>query len=228
MNVEMKKFTEPIFAQLAVFGAELAQHPLLTAAQDGELSETILYQFAFYQFSDSILWIPMLAQMKSKAERSRRLRQAIEDNIAHEAGLAGISHVTLAVALMRSLGLTSVDGFPASTFSRSASLWLSDEFERFTEPEIAGWLLTAETLVPRMFAAFQPAFARLACDGRYFTEHVTIDTDEHATWMAEAVEDVIDVYGPRCIPEIEAGMTDAFHETLEVPDELWRLRCASL
>ena len=31
----------------------------------------------------------MLAQMKSKATRSRRLRTAIEDNIAHEAGLGG-------------------------------------------------------------------------------------------------------------------------------------------
>ena len=79
-----------------------------------------------------------------------------------------------------------------------------------------------------MFAALQPAFERLGCDDRYFTEHVAVDTDEHATWMAEAVQDVIDVYGPRCIPEIEAGMTDAFKETLEVPDELWRLRCASL
>jgi hypothetical protein len=224
MNVEMKKFTEPIFAQLAVFGAELAQHPLLTAARDGELGESTLYQFAFYQFSDSILWIPMLAQMKSKAVRSLRLRRAIEDNIAHEAGLAGISHVTLAVALLRSLGITSIDGYPAGTFSRSASLWLSDEFERFTEPEIAGWLLTAETLVPQMFAAFQPAFARLACDGRYFTEHVAVDTDEHATWMAEAVVDVMDVYGPSCIPEIRAGMTDAWKEMLEVPDELWSRR----
>jgi pyrroloquinoline quinone (PQQ) biosynthesis protein C len=228
MNVEMKKFTEPIFAQLAVFGAELAQHPLLTAAQDGELGESTLYQFAFYQFSDSILWIPMLAQMKSKATRSPRLRRAIEDNIAHEAGLAGSSHVTLAVALMRSLGLTSLASFPAGTFQRSAALWLSDEFESFTEPEIAGWLLTAETLVPRMFAAFQPAFARLGCDDRYFTEHVAVDTDEHATWMAEAVEDVIDVYGPGCIPAIRAGMTDAFAETLEVPNELWSGRCASL
>jgi len=29
MNAEMRKFTEPIFARLADFGAELAQHPLL-------------------------------------------------------------------------------------------------------------------------------------------------------------------------------------------------------
>lgn len=224
MNVEMKKYTEPIFARLAVFGAELAQHPLLTAAKDGVVSRTILHEFAFHQFSDSILWIPMLAQMKSKATRSLRLRRAIEDNIAHEAGLAGTSHVTLAVSLMRSLGIASVDAFPASTFTRSASLWLSDEFECFAEPEIAGWLLTAETLVPLMFAAFQPAFERLGCDGRYFTEHVAVDTDEHATWMAEAIHDVIDVYGPSCISQIHAGMDDARAETLEVPNELWSRR----
>lgn len=228
MNAEMRKYTEPIFARLTAFGAELAQHPLLTAAKDGEVRRSILHEFAFYQFSDSILWIPMLAQMKSKATRSLRLRRAIEDNIAHEAGLAGTSHVTLAVSLMRSLGIASVDEFPAGTFSRSASLWLSDEFESFAEPEIAGWLLTAETLVPLMFSSFQPAFERLGCDGRYFTEHVAVDTDEHATWMAEAIVDVIDVYGPSCIPEIHAGMTDAWSETREVPDELWSRQCASL
>ena len=228
MNVEMKKFTEPIFDRLADFGAELAQHPLLTAARDGEVRRSVLLDFAFHQFSDSILWIPMLAQMKEKAVRSLRLRRAIEDNIAHEAGLGGTSHVTLAVALMRSLGVSSTDGFPSGTFDRSASLWLSDDFDGFAEPEIAGFLLTAETLVPQMFAALQPAFERLGCDDRYFTEHVAVDTDEHATWMAEAVADVIDVYGPTCIPDIHAGMADAWAETLEVPDELWRHQCASL
>ena len=174
MNVEMKQYTEPIFARLAAYSAELAQHPLLTAARDGDVRRSTLLEFAFHQYSDSILWIPMLAQMK--ATRSLRLRRAIEDNIAHEAGIGSTSHVALAVSLMRSLGIASVDAFPSGTFTRSASLWLS----------------------------------------------------EHASWMAEAVLDVIEIFGPSSIPQIHAGMIDAFTETLEVPDALWSRRCASL
>lgn len=94
MNIHShgKQFTEPIFDQLARRRAELEQHPLLTAARKGELPESVVRQFAFQQFADSILWIPMLAQMKAKATRSTRLRRAIEENIAHEAGIEGPSH----------------------------------------------------------------------------------------------------------------------------------------
>ena len=42
--------------------------------------------------------------------------------------------------------------------------------------------------------------------------------------MAEAIHDVIDVYGPSCISQIHAGMDDARAETLEVPNELWSRR----
>ena len=150
MRIQLKQYTEPIFSLLAEYRTQLVNHPLLTAAHEGELSSTILHEFAFFQYSDSILWIPMLAQMKSKTERSRRLRKAIEDNIAHEAGIGSVSHVTLAIALMRSLGITDLESYHTETFRKSAALWLSDEFNNQTEPEIAGWLLTAETLVPLM------------------------------------------------------------------------------
>lgn len=222
-----KQFTEPIFTQLADYRDRLVQHPLLTAARDGELPVRIFHELAFHQFSDSILWIPMLAQMKSRALRSRRLRRAIEDNIAHEAGLHGESpaarpsHVTLAVEMMRSLGLRATDVFPREAFDRSATHWLSDDFARFGEPEVAGWLLTAETLVPLFFAAITPGFDALGGDTRYFHEHIHVDSDEHATWMAEAVEDVVELYGPACVPAIATGMREAWEDTLEVPDELW-------
>ncbi|HSO38625.1 MAG TPA: iron-containing redox enzyme family protein [Labilithrix sp.] len=219
-----RQFTEPIFRRLAEHDAELAQHPMLTAAREGELTAETLRDFAFHQLSDSILWIPMLAQMKSKAVRSRRLRRAIEDNIAHEAGLGGVSHVTLAVALMRSLGVRDLGRFPTVTFEESASLWVSDDFASFGEAEVAGFLLCAETLVPRLFAAMLPAFERLGCDTRYFVEHVAIDGDEHSTWMAEAVLDVANEYGPSCVAELSAGLEDAWQEVREVPDGLWRGR----
>ena len=208
-------YTEPITSLLAYYRTELVQHPLFTAAQQGELSKATLERFAFHQYSDSITWIPMLAQMKAKAVRSCRLRQAIADNIACEAGLHGTSHVVLAVELMRSLGITRVTGEP---FVRLASEWLT---EQLTEPQIAGWLLVAESLVPVMFGCVLPSFQRLGCDTTYFAEHIHVDDEEHATWMAEAVDDVIALYGTRAVADVIAGMHDGWQETMEVPDALW-------
>ena len=41
--------------------------------------------------------------------------------------------------------------------------------------------------------------------------------------MAEAVEEIVELYGPACVTEIQAGMAVALEETLEIPDALWRL-----
>jgi hypothetical protein len=226
MRLHTKQETEPIFATLERYRAELLEHPLLVAARTGQLERTTLLQFAFYQYSDSITWIPMLAQMKSRALRSRRLRAAIEDNIGHEAGIGGTSHVTLAAQLMRSLGVRELAGFPTDGLGRTAQLWLSDEFVEMSEPALAGWLLTAETLVPELFAVMQPCFDGIA-DTAYFSHHIAVDSDEHAAWMAEAVDDVVSLYGPPCVPLVLEGMADAWQETLEDPDALWRQRCAS-
>jgi pyrroloquinoline quinone (PQQ) biosynthesis protein C len=221
-NSDLKQFTEPITATLDRYRAALAQHPLLVAAHAGQIERETLLQFAYYQYADSITWIPMLAQMKSMALRSPRLRRAVEDNIGHEAGLGDrTSHVALAAALMRSLGVRDLAPFPTSELGRTASMWLSDAFARTTEPALAGWLLVAETLVPQLFAALRPCFAALAgADTRYFDEHIAVDTDEHATWMAEAVAEILTLYGPACVPEILAGMADAWTETCEDPDAL--------
>jgi hypothetical protein len=226
MRIHFQQLTEPIFARLHGYRAELLEHPLLDAARRGMLSETTLHQFAFYQYVDSVTWIPMLAQMKSKATRSRRLQAAIRDNIAHEAGLDGTSHVTLAVALLRSLGIKRLDDFSTEDFGDTAGMWLSDRFDEFPEPAIAGWLLTAETLVPLLFAEIKPCFDRIG-DTRYFSEHIAVDADEHATWMAESVADVVAIYGAEAVPIIAAGMADAWQETRDVPDRLWEQQCAS-
>src|SRR5689334_18222050 len=115
-NVLFRNETEPIFARLEQYRADFAQHPLFAAARAGDLPPSLLREFAFHQYADSILWIPMLALMKSKAVRSARLRRAIEDNIACEAGLGATSHVQLAADLMRSLGLSGVGAFRPDTF----------------------------------------------------------------------------------------------------------------
>ena len=222
------KSLRPIFDLLGNYRDELARHPLMEAARSRQLSTETLLELAFYQYSDSILWIPMLAQMKEMAVRSKRLRTAIEDNIAHEAGIGGTSHVTLAVRMMRSLGVRRLDPYPTSTFAKSASLWLSDAFTNQPEPEVAGWLLVAESLVPQMFAEVAPCYAAIdGCDTRYFTQHVAVDSDEHAQWMSEAVGEVVQIYGLDARDVVIAGMTDAWEETREVPDDLWRRACAS-
>jgi pyrroloquinoline quinone (PQQ) biosynthesis protein C len=228
MRVHLKQYTEPIYEDLAGYRAQLVAHPLLTAARAGELSTKTLHEFAFHQYSDSILWIPMLAQMKGIVRKSRRLRDAIEANIGHEAGLGGTSHVTLAVEFMRSLGITELDALPTHTFTREATEWLNSDFHALTEPEVAGWLLVAESLVPVMFEAIEPCFAVLGADTRYLREHVHVDSDDHARWMAESVDDIVDLYGPASCTEIREGMATAWEETLEVPDTLWRSQCASV
>lgn len=212
--------TEPIVQRLAAYREALLGHPLVTAARAGAIPPDVLHELAFHQYSDSILWIPMLAQMKSKASRSRRLRQAIEDNIAHEAGLGGVSHVELARRMMRSLGRRDLRGLPTTTFATTASMWLSDGFAREGEPEVAGFLYVAESLVPLLFAELAPCFGALACDTTYFTEHVRVDADEHAGWMADAIAEVLALYGPDARDAILEGMRDAWEETLEAPDQL--------
>jgi len=216
----MKNYTEPIFVLLAGLRAALREHPFLVAARSGGLPLSTLHAFAWYQFSDSILWIPMLAQMRTKAQRSDRLRRAIAENIAHEAGLHAASHVSLAVGLMRSLGIRDSSGFREKVFSTNAGYWLSDEADAMEDPEIAGWLLTAETLVPDLFGAVLPSFAEIGADTKYFDEHVEVDGDEHSVWMAESVAEVVEIYGVNAVPRIIRGMLDAWAETREVPDLL--------
>jgi hypothetical protein len=222
MRYHHKHLTEPIYSTLDRYRAELVEHPLLVAAKAGQIERPTLIRFAYYQYADSITWIPMLAQMKDKALRSRRLRTAIADNIAHEAGLGGTSHVTLAARLMRSLGVRALAELPTDGLASTAGLWLTDAFAEMTEPMLAGWLLTAETLVPIMFAIVAPLFA--GADTTYFTEHVAVDSDEHARWMAEAVDEVVELYGAACVPEMLVGMADAWAETREDPDALWSAR----
>lgn len=220
MLTNYKQETEPIFSTLERYRTELLEHPLLVAAKSGQLERTTLIELAYYQYADSITWIPMLAQMKGRALKSRRLRKAIEDNIAHEAGIGSTSHVTLAASLMRSLGVRSLDGLPTDGITRTASLWLSDAFAEMSEPALAGWLLVAETLVPAMFAVIASHYDGIA-DTTYFHEHIQVDGDEHAAWMSESVAEVVSIYGPACIPEILAGMADARDEAHDDPDAIW-------
>ena len=225
-----KKYDICIANLLAAYRARFLAHPFLEAARKNQIPQPILQEFAFNQYSDSILWVPMLSLMKSRVTAPRLLR-AIHENIEHETGLKGSSHIDLARQMMRSLGLTDLNRFPAQTFSNSAQMWLSEDFAEYSfgEAEIAGWLMVAETLVPLMFEAMMPSFASIPdCKVDYFSEHVSVDGDQHSIWMRESVREILDL-GTRSTPaKIIAGMKDAMEETLEIPNQLWeKLQCAS-
>ena len=113
-------------------------------------------------------------------------------------------------------------------------LQLAAQFRDFSLDLLAALLLEALHGVLRLIqnlrfelGGFDASFVALGADTRYFGEHVEVDTDEHAAWMAESVEDVLDIYGPAASEAITAGMIDAWQETREVPDALWRKQCAS-
>ena len=106
-------------------------------------------------------------------------------------------------------------------FRTEVEYYLREDLE---EPAVAGWLLVAETCVPILFDAVLPSFERLGADLTYFTAHVHIDADEHATWMAEAVEEL--ATDEASSTSIVEGMAEAWAETIGIPDRLWRSRCA--
>ena len=210
----------PIDARLCSYVARLDAHPFFAAVAQHAVPRDLLCEFASHQYADSILWIPMLALMRAKASTSPRLQRAIEDNIRHEAGLGGTSHVTLANRMLRSLGVASLQASPTALLATGANEWLTPHWADFTEPEVAGFLLAAETLVPRMFARMQAAFEELHCDTEYFRVHVAVDGDEHSAWMREAVQEVLTLHGPGSAALVLRGMAEAWDETREIPDEL--------
>jgi len=214
---ETQHLTEPIQSKLTKSINTFLQHPLFNKPR---LPLPILQEFAFHQYSDSILWVPMLSLMLSKV-RAPRLKRALQENISHETGLHGSSHIELARKMMRSLGLTNLDKFPISTYSNSAQMWLSNDFDSFSEPEIAGWLLVAETLVPLMFKKMLQHFVLApGCDTAYFSEHVAVDGDEHSRWMLEAATEIAELGGSVAVSQIMAGMDDAYEETVSIPNKL--------
>ena len=90
----------------------------------------------------------------------------------------------------------------------------------FSEEQIAGWLMAAETLVPVFFALFRPAFVRFPnVDMRYLDEHITVDADEHAQWMNEAVLALL--RDESSYEQILAGIDIGGRVTLSIPDLIY-------
>lgn len=225
MHCTTDTYTERIFSQLDLYREEFFAHPFFQSARSSEpLPLSTLRTFASYQFADSLLWIPMLALLRSKVTRSEVLQRSIEKNIACEAGLGSVSHVALCARMMRSLGANAESTWThrADMYEWATKEWLSDEFASLTEPGVAGWLLVAESLVPVMFERMLPCFAGLpGCDTTYFLEHIDVDESEHSEWMAQSVRDVMQLYGPEhALPQVLQGMSASWEQVLEVPSML--------
>ena len=163
----------------------------------------------------------MLAQMKSKARRSERLKRAIEENIAHEAGFQAESHVTPrsaddeeprtrrdrcthAWSVHRSSALLDIGRI--QSFRRGGGRRLAPRC-RVTRPGP----LRANGTELRLARLRHPLLPRAH----------RVDSDEHATWMAESVEEVVDLYGPAALAQVTMGLNESWAETRAVPDALW-------
>lgn len=211
-----QKFAAEILDQrLELYCQMMSTHPLFLLVARGDLPRAIVDEFAWLQYADSILWVPMLALMKERV-RNPRLVRALTDNIACEAGVSGTSHIELARRFVASLGLKSA---PAGTslpdVIDNASQWTS-----FTEGQIAGWICAAETLVPILFAKMRPAFAAIrGCDLHYLDEHIGVDSDEHSHWMRDAIEQLVLTGTP--VGDILAGLDFGMREAMDVPDALY-------
>src|SRR5205085_7119731 len=172
-----------IEARLALYACQLETHPFLELAHVKVLLRPVLDEFAYLQYVDSILWVPMLALMKERV-RAPRLARAVRDNLACEAGYRGTSHVELALRFVRSLGISS----PPVGCEQHDIVQVVSQWTRFCEPQIAGWLFAAETLVPLLFRLVRPSYQDIpGVDLRYLDEHVHVDADDHSGWMKEAI-----------------------------------------
>lgn len=209
-----------LFETVQFYRLKLEQHPISDLIRAGNLPENILREFSRIQYVDSILWVPMLSLIKGKI-KSPRLTRAVRENIICETGINGTPHTTLCKDFVESLGEPTFYGDTA-TYAPGSSfpVEVMNGMVAFSEAQIAGWLMAAETLVPIFFALFRPAFAQIKnVDMRYLDEHIAVDADEHAQWMNEAVIELLQ--DEECYRSILSGIDIGGRVTLSIPDLLY-------
>jgi len=199
---------------------KLSSHPIVKFCIDKTIPHVVLKDFAKLQFVDSTLWVPMLALIKDKIH-SPKLLKAVKSNLLCEAGANGISHVSLCQQFIESLGITPRYGHALSFSEYSGHpLEIMTGIQDYPETVIAGWLLIAESLVPTLFKIFKMAFENISnIDLRYLDEHITVDADEHALWMYEAVEELL--LNEHSFSEIMQGIDIGGRMILCIPDILY-------
>jgi hypothetical protein len=89
-----------------------------------------------------------------------------------------------------------------------------------SEEQIAGFNLVSEALVPHLFRMALPAFQRIpSVDTQYLTDHITVDADDHAADMIEAVESLLQEGGS--LGSVLEGMYLSGRTLLSIPDALY-------
>lgn len=221
-SVETKAARSVELVKLVVeeYGLQMKEHPLAKVMAAPEVSRKLLEEYAGLQYVDSILWVPMLAIMKDRA-KNPRLVKALTDNILCEAGAKHTSHVTLCMNFIKSIGLTPFYGnFEYYSKLAQHPIEMMNAVSGMSEAQIAGWALVAEAVVPSLFSMTVPAYSRLpGVDMTYLNEHIQVDSDEHAQWMLESVEELVSEGTP--IREILAGVHLGGRTALSIPDALY-------
>lgn len=209
-----------IHEALIYYDSSLATHPIARLCRDGILPRPLALEFARAQYVDSTLWVAMLSLAKGKV-KNHKLSEAIRKNILCEVGNEGVPHTTLCQSFVESLGESARFGTYENYAPVAAHpMEVMNVFDQAGDGLIAGWLLVSETLVPRLFQVFRPAFTQFhGADLRYLDEHITVDADEHSKWMLEAALEIAET--PEGLEEVLQGMALGGRVTLSVPDALY-------
>ena len=216
----MENFQTILQSTLESYEKQLINHPLSLLIKKEGLDLETLREIAGLQYVDSVLWVPMLALMKDRVQNPK-LKEALLDNLLCEAGATHTSHVTLCLEFIESLGVSPYYG----DFSKLSSLGtqpveMMNSVTGLNEGEIAGWILASEFLVPPLFKALRPAFARIpGVKLRYLEDHIVVDSDEHAQWMFDSCLDLSKE--GKFEDDILSGLHMGGRTALSVPDAVY-------
>ena len=189
-----------------------------------KLPREALEDFAIAQHRDSDVWLGWFIKMMDMA-KNPVLKTALAHNFLDEAGAiegkvgGGVSHMTLCLRFLRSLGLQPGDTvakgrFPVSDHAEA----LIQLIPAMSEAEVAGWVLGTEELVPALFGLFLPHFQTLGgVDTEYLTAHIQVDVGDHAIEMKKGCAALLEA-DPTCLDEILVGIHLAGRFTFAVPD----------
>lgn len=199
---------------------QMQTHPLHEIFQNPNTPRKLLNEFAGIQYVDSVLWVPMLAIMKDRA-KNEKLHKALLDNLLCEAGANHQSHIVLCQEFIKSINVSPFFGnFHEYSSLSSHPVQMMNAVSGMSEEQIAGFNLVSEAIVPSLFKMVLPAFKRIpGCDTKYFTDHITVDADDHAKDMMDAVTDMIEKGAST--GAILEGMHLSARTALSIPDSLY-------
>jgi pyrroloquinoline quinone (PQQ) biosynthesis protein C len=217
---EIQSDLREILLLMESYVQQMRTHPLQLVFRDPSVPRQLVLDFAGIQYADSVLWVPMLAIMKDRAQHPT-LVQALLDNLMCEAGAHHESHVMLCQRFLKSLGVSPYFGdYRQYSDLARHPIEIMNGVSGMSECQIAGFNLMSEAMVPHLFKMALPAFQRIpGADCQYLTDHISVDADDHAAAMIRAVQDLI--LSGSSVGEILEGMHLSGRTSLSIPDALY-------